>query len=370
VVIERSALPPIDHADRVRRLVASAGEAAFDALLVTDLTDVRWLTGFGGSNAWAVVRSDCVTLGTDGRYGDRARAETAGTGVEVIAEQQASKLHQRLVESLSGVERVGLDARTTTHAHWTRLAADLPVEPVESPIRNRRQVKDDAEVARIAAAAAATDAALADVEPMLLASIDEPLTEAEVRTELEYRMRLHGADDRSYDTIVASGPEHAARPHHAAADRTIIEGDTVIVDVGALVDGYHSDMTRSWVIGAATDEQRQVYDLVTAAQRAGLDAVRGEMAARDLDSACRRVFADAGYGDWYLHGTGHGVGLDIHESPFHSQASDETIPVGSVVTVEPGLYRDGFGGFRIEDLVVVTETGHRVLTHSPKRTLD
>ncbi len=367
----RVELPPIDHADRVRVVQTALRDAdsGCDAFLYTDLTDVRWLTGFTGSNGWAVVRADQVILGTDGRYGDRARAETAGSGATVVAEQQRARLEERRRESLHGARRVGLDPRATTHAEWGRLAIDFDLEPVDSVVKFQRQIKDDAEIARIAAAAAAADAALAEVEPILLATVDDPVTEADIRNELEYRMRLHGADDRSYETIVASGPEHAARPHHEVSDRTIVEGDTVIIDVGALVDGYHSDMTRSWVIGDPTEQQREVYGLVATAQRAGLDAVREHLDARDLDKVCRDVFVEAGYGDWYLHGTGHGVGLDIHESPFHSPASDETIMRHHVVTVEPGLYRGGFGGFRIEDLVVVTEAGHRVLTHFPKRPL-
>ncbi len=357
-------LPPIDHAARVATICG----AATGTTLYTDLTDVRWLTGFVGSNGWAVVRNDELIVGTDGRYGDKAREETAGTGATVIVEQQPSDLHARLVQAL-GTGPVGLDATSVAHATWQRLAADVQLVHEPSPVRIARQVKDDAEIARIEAAAACADGALAVVEPMLYG-----MTEAEVRMELEYQIRLHGADDRSYDTIVASGPDHGARPHHGASGRTIVEGDTVIVDVGALVDGYHSDMTRSWVIGQATPLQREVYELVATSQRAGLDAVRPGMAASDLDAVCRQVFIDAGYGDWFVHGTGHGVGLDIHESPFHNSASTDTIVEGHVVTVEPGLYRGGFGGFRIEDLVLVTEevhgTGHRVLTHSPKRELN
>jgi Xaa-Pro aminopeptidase len=230
-----------------------------------------------------------------------------------------------------------------------------------------RRVKDGAEIERIAAAAAATDTALAEVEPMLFATVDSPVTEADIRNELEYRMRTHGADDRSYDTIVASGPDHAARPHHEATHRFVVEGDTVIIDVGALVEGYHSDMTRSYVIGEPTAEQREIYALVEAAHGAGVAALRPGVSARDLDSVCRQVFAEADRLEWYLHGTGHGVGLQIHESPFHSPVSEEVIVAGNVVTVEPGLYRVGFGGFRIEDLLVVTETGSRPLTHTAQR---
>lgn len=365
-------LPPIDFARRREAVVEAlaSDDHGCDAWLFDDLTDVRWLTGFTGSNGWAVVRGDELTLGTDLRYRERAAAETSDAGATIVARQRADELHRQLCEVLRGAERVGLDAGRTTHAAWTALAAEVAVASRPSCVQRLRQIKDDAEIARIEAAAAATDAALAEVEPLLLATADTPVTEAEIRSELEYRMRRHGADDRSYDTIVASGPSHAARPHHEASRRTIVEGDTVIIDVGALVDGYHSDMTRSWVIGEATAEQREILEMVVVAQRAGLAATRDGVAARDIDDACRQVFDQAGRLDWYLHGTGHGVGLEIHESPFHSQTSTETVSTGMVVTVEPGLYRGGFGGFRIEDLVVVTETGHRVLTNSPQRPLN
>jgi Xaa-Pro aminopeptidase len=362
------AYTPLDHARRVAAVQSELPLAnGCEVLLFTDLVDIRWLTGFTGSNGWVVLGRDDLILGTDGRYGDRARAETAQAGSTVIAETSRAKLHERLVDALRRAARVGLDATSIAHAEWQRLAADIALEPTESVVARRRTVKDAAEIERIGAAARAADAALVEVEPILFAAPDSTVTEADIRNELEYRMRLHGADDRSYETIVASGPEHAARPHHEATHRPIVEGDTVIIDVGALVDGYHSDMTRSYVIGEPTDEQREVYALVETAHRAGIAALRPDIAAREVDAVCRDVFAAAGRLDWYLHGTGHGVGLVIHESPFHSQASDETIAAGNVVTVEPGLYRVGFGGFRIEDLLVVTETGSQPLTHTAPR---
>ncbi len=358
-------LPPIDHAARVRRVTERLADPdAVDALLILDLVDVRWLTGFTGSNGWVVVRGGDVVLGTDGRYGDRARAETAGSGARVIAETSRERLVERMDEALLGAASVGLDDSSTPYRTWTGLAARHTLRPMSSPIAEERQVKDDAEIARIARAAAVTDAALAEVEPMLFAG---PVTEADVRNELEYRMRLHGADDRSYATIVASGPEHAARPHHEVTRRRIVTADTIVIDVGALVDGYHSDMTRSWVVGEPDPLQRDWFDLVARAQAAGLAALRPGVAARDVDDASRAVFREAGVEEWFLHGTGHGVGLVIHEAPFHGPSSADTIREGNVVTVEPGLYRGGFGGVRIEDLAVVRSSGPEVLTHHPTR---
>jgi len=268
------------------------------------------------------------------------------------------------VSAFGGIATVGAAARSLVHARWQVLAAELPLVTVDGLIEDERRTKDAGEIARISEACRCADAALAEVAPMLV----EGPTEADVRMELEYRMRRNGADGPSYDTIVASGPSHAARPHHQAGKRQIVEGDTVVIDVGALVDGYHSDMTRSYVIGDPTPEQRDVYQLLLAVQVAGLRAVTSGVATRDVDAVCRSMSVEAGYGDWFLHSTGHGVGLLIHEDPFVSPASTADLRVGDVVTVEPGLYRVGFGGFRIEDLVEVTETGCRILTASPKDT--
>ena len=213
-----------------------------------------------------------------------------------------------------------------------------------------------AEACRIA------DAALADVVGAGL----EGHTEAEVRNRLEIRMRELGADGPSYETIVAAGPINAARPHHRPTDTVIEAGHTVIIDVGALYEGYHSDMTRTFFVGEPTAEQMELYEVVLAAQRSGVAAVESGLSTAELDSVCRDAITESGYGDWFSHGTGHGVGLLIHEDPFINHTGDLKLQVGDVVTVEPGVYREGFGGIRVEDLVVVTDSGCRVLTASPK----
>ena len=312
-----------------------------------------------------MVTTDRTVLVTDGRYRDRAVDELAlaGADAEVVTVAQPGHL-DAVVDASGAAGRVGASARSLTHERWQAFAAVVPLVAADELVADLRRVKDAAEIARIEAACRCADAALAAIAPQLPTGI----TEHDVRTELEYLMRRHGADGPSYDTIVAGGPEHAARPHHEATRRTIAEGDTVVIDVGALVDGYHSDMTRSYVVGDPTDEQRDVYGLVHELQAAGLAAVAAGVAASEVDRACRRLAIEHGYADWFLHSTGHGVGLQIHEDPFESPTSAQTLRVGDVVTVEPGLYRVGFGGFRIEDLVEVTETGCRVLTASPKDT--
>jgi Xaa-Pro aminopeptidase len=357
-------LPPIGYAGRLADLREQLAERSLPAMIVTDLTNVRWLTGFTGSSGAVAVLPDRAVLVTDGRYRERAGDELAAAGVacDVVAGFTQPEQHALLVGAVAGVARVGAESASLTHARWTALAADLPLVPVTGLVEAGRRRKDRGEIARIAAAARAADTALAEVAPML----GDGMTEADVRMELEYRMRRHGADGPSYDTIVASGPEHAARPHHQASHRRIVEGDTVVIDVGGLVDGYHSDMTRSFVIGEPTREHVDRYALLLAVQEAGLTAVAAGVPAKHVDAVCRTLLVDAGYRDWFLHSTGHGVGLLIHEDPFENPTSTSTLVAGDVVTVEPGLYRVGFGGFRIEDLVEVTEHGCRTLTSSPK----
>jgi Xaa-Pro aminopeptidase len=359
-------LPPIVYAGRVDGVRDAALDRGLDGILVTDLVNVRWLTGFTGSSGRVLITPDGAVLVTDGRYRERASDELSASGVEVevragfTVDEQDGLLDQ----AANGLTRIGAESGSLTHEAWERLAARLPIEPADTAIATGRRVKDEGELARIAEAARCADAALAEVAPMLA----DGITEADVRNELDHRMRLHGADGPGYDTIVASGPEHAARPHHDPAPRTIAEGDTVVIDVGGLVDGYHSDMTRSYVIGEATAYQLEIYGLLLDVQLAGLAAVAAGVPAADVDAACRSLIVEAGYGEWFLHSTGHGVGLRIHEDPFASRVSTQTLLAGDVVTVEPGLYRVGFGGFRIEDLVEVTEQGCRVLTQSPKDT--
>jgi Xaa-Pro aminopeptidase len=359
-VIELLPLVATGRADRVARRCDGA------TLYVADLTNVRWLTGFTGSAGWVVVGPDRLVLGTDGRYADRSVAELRAAGVEaeVMIERSRPALRARLVEVLRSADRVVADPRQLTHAEWTDLSVEVDLEPLCGAVEAERRSKDAAEIDRIARAASIATEALAVVAPLL----GDGLTEADVRDELDHRMRRLGADGPSYDTIVAAGPDHAARPHHLPTRRTIEQGDLVVIDVGALVDGYHSDMTRTFVVGDPSDQQLGWFEAVAAAQATGLAAVRAGVLAGDVDRACRDALVDAGLAEWFVHGTGHGVGLLIHEDPFEVAGSTEPLVAGDVVTVEPGLYRAGVGGCRIEDLVVVTDAGHRNLTSAPKDT--
>jgi Xaa-Pro aminopeptidase len=360
-----TALAPLDVAPRVGRVRARlAGKA--DALLVSDLANIRWLTGFTGSNGWVVVLPDELVLVTDGRYGDQAAAQMAAHDVagRVLVGATAGAINDHLAALVASIGQVGFEAAHVSYAQFRQYEQAFAgsLVALDGLVEAERRTKDAGEIARIAEACRIADAALAEVAPML----GDGLTEAEVRNRLEIRMRQLGAEGPSYETIVATGPVNAALPHHRPEHLRIQAGHTVIIDVGALYDGYHSDMTRTFFVGEPTALQRELYEVVLTAQVAGVAAVAQGISTKQLDEVCRSSITAAGYGAWFTHGTGHGVGLVIHEDPFVGRAGDLSLQVGDVVTVEPGVYREGFGGIRVEDLLVVTGDGCRALTKTPK----
>ena len=360
----------MDVADRAARLRSRLTEVPCDALLVTNLTNVRYLTGFTGSAALLLVPADEAAepvFVTDGRYRDQAAGELAGAGVvaRTVIGQEEDARREALAGAAAGLGRLGLEADNVTWAQKRRYGTDwfpdAQLVPTSGVVESLRLVKDAGEVARIEAACEMADAALASVRHRL----GEGPTEAEVALELEWQMRRLGAEAPSFETIVASGP-NGAMPHHRAADRRIAEGDLVVLDFGALVDGYHSDMTRTVMVGDPSDTQARMYEVVRESQAAGVAAVRAGAEASAVDDACRSVIRDAGWAEAFLHATGHGVGLDIHEPPRVARTADAMLTDGQVVTVEPGVYLAEHGGVRIEDTVVVTSEGCRTLTLAPK----
>jgi len=359
-------LPPMDVAARAARLQAALADAGCDGVLVTNITNIRYLTGFSGSAALLLVTPAGLTFVTDGRYRDQSAAELAAVGVdaEVAIGRTADEQRTHLSAAASGLGTLGLEADDVTWGQQRRYADawfDAELVPTAGLVESLRIVKDEGEVARLTAACAVADAALASVRPRLA----EGVTEGDFAVDLDFEMRRLGAEDVSFETIVASGP-NGAKPHHRAAGRRIGEGDMVVIDFGALVDGYHSDMTRTVMVGDPSPVQQRMYEVVVASQRAGVEAVKAGVSAREVDEACRAVIRDAGWEDAFLHGTGHGVGLDIHEAPRVSWSADATLADGHVVTVEPGVYLPEHGGVRIEDTVVVTPDGSRTLTLAPK----
>ena len=360
-------LAPMDIAARADRLRSAMAGAEVPALLVTHLTSIRYLTGFTGSAALLVVSEDGLTFVTDGRYGQQAEAQLGAAGVD--AQIEVSSTGQRDVVAgavaASGAARLGLEAESVTwaaqRAYDETWFPDVELVPTTGLVAGLRLVKDDGELARLERAAAIADAALAQVRGRLL---DRP-TETEFGLELDAAMRALGAEDVSFETIVASGP-NGALPHHRPGHRTVVDGDLVVVDFGALVDGYHSDMTRTLSVGELTDTQQRMWDVVHEAQAAGVAAVAAGTEAKAVDAACREVIAAAGWEEAFLHGTGHGVGLDIHEDPRVAKTSAATLVDRCVVTVEPGVYLPAHGGVRIEDTVIVTPDGCRPITLTPK----
>ncbi|HEV3400426.1 MAG TPA: Xaa-Pro peptidase family protein [Acidimicrobiales bacterium] len=356
----------MDVAGRVPRLRAGLEEAGCDAALITRVVNVRYLSGFTGSAGMLLVLPDELHFVTDGRYGDQAAEELGRAGVDAAVHVGRTMPEQRshVVERVRAIARLGLEAEAVTWAQHRRFVTEwfpeLELVPTEDLVEGLRRVKDDGEVDRMAAAAAVGDGALATCRSMLA----EGVTEADFAVALDFDMR-RGSDGPSFETIVASGP-NGAKPHHRPTDRRIEAGELVVVDFGAQVDGYCSDMTRTFSVGEPSPTARRMAEVVTQSQQAGVAAVAGGVRAQAVDEACRSVIQDAGWADAFLHSTGHGVGLEIHEAPRVASTSTDILEPGYVVTVEPGVYLPEHGGVRIEDTVVVTSEGCRALTNAPK----
>jgi len=357
-------LPALNVVARLGRLRASL--EGLDAFLVTHLPNVRYLTGFTGSAGTLLVGGEDALLVTDGRYGEQANEQLGAVGCDARIEVAGTGQRELLARVLAdwGVTRVGLEAHSVTWAQHDDLAeAVAPRELVATRglVEALRRVKEPGEVARIRTACAIADEAFVDVRSMITA---HP-TERAVALALEIAMRDLGAQGNSFDPIVASGP-NSAKPHARPTAREIGAGELVVLDFGCIVDGYCSDMSRTVSAGDPGHDARHVYDVVTESQRAGCGAVRSAVECAAVDGASRAVIDGAGLGEYFTHGTGHGVGLEIHEAPKVAASSSDTLARGHVVTVEPGVYLPGVGGVRIEDTVVVTDEGADILTSASK----
>jgi Xaa-Pro aminopeptidase len=337
-------------------------------MLVTRLVNVRYLSGFTGSNAALLIRADDDTpvLATDGRY--RTQAAQQVPDADIVIERACGPFLAGRAAS-SGVRRLGFESHVVTVEGFdslTKAAGDTELVRAAGIVEALREVKDAGEVALLRLACEAADAALADL--VAAGGLRPGRTEREVGRDLEARMLDHGADGVSFETIVAAGA-NSAIPHHRPTDAVLAAGDFVKIDFGALVAGYHSDMTRTFVLSPIADWQRDVYDLVATAQRLGREALAPGVSLSGVDGASRQVIADAGLAENFGHGLGHGVGLQIHEAPGISASSAGTLLAGSAVTVEPGVYLPGRGGVRIEDTLVVGSDdapAPELLTRFPK----
>ncbi len=368
--VARSSFEPVTTDLRMQAMQAIVGASdAVDALMVTNLDNIRALTGFTGSAARLLVGTEHSWLITDARYEERAADELRGAlcDADVVVRRSVADQNSWLVEELRAqtIARLGLEAGSITWAAQRQLAAlvdDLLVVlvPVSNLVERLRRTKSNAEVTRTARAAAIADVALATVLPLLTTG----LTERAFQRALDDAMLAHGADAISFDTIIASGP-NGSRPHHEPGNRIITEGDAVICDFGALIDGYHSDMTRTVFVGEPSKAQMRHFDAVRQAHDNAAAAIIPGIACSELHAIAQAACDDAGWGEFFTHGLGHGTGLVIHELPWLGPTSVNAIADGDLVTIEPGIYLPGSGGVRIEDLYVVTADGPIALTRAP-----
>jgi Xaa-Pro aminopeptidase len=357
------------EAARRERLRARAARNGWGAVLVTNLLNVRYLTGFTGSNGALLVRTDGPDLfGTDGRYTTQAGIQVPD--VELLVDRATVAA---LAKAAAGVETLGYESHDVTVDELRMLEGVLADEDSDAQlvsagrsVERLRAVKDDGEVEALRRACAVADQALAELAAE--GALRPGRTELQVGRELDARMLILGAESPSFETIVATGA-NSAIPHHRPDATVLRDGDFLKLDFGATVEGYHSDMTRTLVLGHAVDWQREVYELVAAAQAAGRAALAVGAEVSAVDAAARDVITAAGHGDHFTHGLGHGVGLEIHEAPGISALGAGRLAAGMAVTVEPGVYLPGHGGVRIEDTLVVTDDGPELLTLTSKELL-
>jgi Xaa-Pro aminopeptidase len=343
---------------RADRLAAVVGERELDRFLVSDLVNVQYLTGFGGTNGACVCGGDARVFLTDFRYTERAEAEVEGWEVVTVKDDWLGGIAERLAGK-TGFEDHHMSVRALAKLE-EKLPAGVSLEGAGGTVEKLRRVKDEAELAAIATAAELADEAWRWALERGLAG----RTELDVARAVEAWLREQGAEP-SFPTIVAAGP-NGALPHAEPGEREIGRGELVVFDMGAKLDRYCSDGTRTFATGEPGERAREVYETVREAQAAALAAVVAGARAEDVDTVAREPIAAAGHGERFGHGLGHGVGLEVHEEPRVSQRSEDVLEVGEVVTIEPGIYLPGELGVRIEDLVVVSEDGHRNLSGLPK----
>ncbi|MEU5879610.1 aminopeptidase P family protein [Spirillospora sp. NPDC047279] len=353
------------HNARRGRLTALLAGHDVDALLVTRLVNVRYLTGLASSNAALLVRADGpAVLATDARYAGIAAA--VSPDLELVVDRRTAQALTELAAD-GGVRRLGFEAHDVTvekHAELAALDRGVELPPLGRLVETLRTVKDEEELALLREACAITDRAFEEILPMVRPGV----TEREIAVTLERRMVDFGAERPAFESIIASGP-HGAIPHHRPGERALEAGDLVTMDFGALYGGYHADMTRTVAVGRVAGWQREIYELVRRAQQAAVDAARPGAETKAVDAAARDLIKEAGHGDDFPHGLGHGVGLEIHEAPLMGYDKTGKLMDRVPVTAEPGVYLAGRGGVRIEDTLVVRADGPELLTTTTKELL-
>ncbi len=347
---------------RLTKLRAILPEHEIDAILITQPENRRYLSGFTGSAGILVITAERAVMATDFRYYEQVGREAPGFELAKITTRVSDLLPEVLADL--GVKRLGFESQHLTVEQLNTLSkATEGVEwlPLENAVEKIRAVKDQDEIDALRRSAALNDAAFAH----LLDVIKPGMTEREAAWEIEAYMRSHGASKVAFDLIVAAGP-NGALPHARPGDQAIQPGAPVVVDIGCVLDGYCSDMTRTFCLGEPSSRYLEVWNLVLQAQEAAKAVVRAGATGVEADAAARDLIAEAGYGDYFGHGLGHGVGLAVHEGPRAGRLSEDTFEAGMSLTIEPGIYLPGEFGVRIEDLVIIGQDGIEILSNTPK----
>lgn len=355
----------MQYENRLKRFQAwlATQEGLYDAILISDRSNIRYLSGFTGTFAYLVISKDKAFILTDSRYTMQARQQSVHFSLVKLERYTPPMSIAKLCEQQNWAV-LAFERNDLSFDFYDRLKSRFGranLMPIEKAVEQFRAVKDEDEIEKIRIAEHIGDAAFAHV----LEIIKPGMTEKEVAFEMELAMRRQGASGLSFDTIVASGVR-SAMPHGVASDKKIENGDLVVFDFGCVYDGYCSDMTRTIGIGQLSEAQKDLYALVLQAQTAALKMARADVVGEKMQDLVQGIFDKAGFGSYFGHGLGHSVGLDIHEEPRFSRNVKEQIPAGTVISVEPGLYVPGIGGVRIEDLIVLTPLGYDNLAQSPK----
>ncbi len=347
---------------RVRRLRRATSDEKIDALLVTNLTNIQYLTGFKGSFALLLVTPKETVFLTDFRYIETAQRTVPADDVIKTSLDHFEDIKRETRKR--NIRRLGFESKTITHADFLRLAAKVGkrnLAPLKDTVETLRMIKEDGEVAQIRKAIGLTQRALSHLRKFL-----EPgVSEKDLALELEVFFKLNGGGETGFLPIVAFG-ERSSMPHYASSGRKLRMGDMVLVDLGTSVNGYHADLTRTWLSPTMKGKQKEIYNIVLEAQQAAIERIKPGVDLVSIDRAARQVIAKREYGEKFGHGLGHGLGLNVHELPRISPRSEGKCRKGMVVTIEPGIYLPGWGGMRIEDDVLVTENGCRVLSSFPR----
>ena len=353
--------------DNFKRVVEINQNLNIDAVLISNGNNMRYVSGFAGETGYLYISSKHHMVITDFRYTYQAEAEAEGYEIVTIGSEGYEKAINDILRT-DNVKRLGFESNDMMYSRYENLLDQLEVDelvPVKDEITSLRRIKTPQELEYISKAEGIGDKVFTEI----LTFIKPGMTELEVAARIEYLLKLYGGEKLSFSAIVASGV-NSSMPHAVPSKKKIEDGDFLTMDYGCVYEGYCSDMTRTIVVGKASDKQKEIYNTVLEAQLAALDAIRAGLKGKDVDKIARDIINNAGYEGCFGHGLGHSVGLFIHENPRLSPSEEEIIEAGMIQTVEPGIYVRGFGGVRIEDLVLVTEDGYENYTHSDKSLIE